>query len=181
MRLNRIFITCAKFTSIVKICMIMIGVKIKEINGNTLEIVHRSLMWLAKRITIAIITKTVIAKIIVSSYRQFWRGNFQSSSRQPSEFVCRAKFFENFYLQILMFKISILLTDIDHGSVNVILRIITFGVFCEFVACREEFLNYFTVFPTNSLIDFSSIFLALVISTIFEVVKLTISIVQFSL
>jgi len=45
----------------------MIGVKIKEINGNTLEYVNRSLMWLAKRITATIITKTVIVKISVSS------------------------------------------------------------------------------------------------------------------
>jgi len=45
----------------------MIGVRIKEINGNTLDFVKRSLMWLAKRITIAIITKTVIAAIIVYS------------------------------------------------------------------------------------------------------------------
>jgi hypothetical protein len=45
----------------------MIGVKIKEINGNTLEFVNRSLTWLARRITITIITKTVIAKINVIS------------------------------------------------------------------------------------------------------------------
>jgi len=50
----------------------MIGVKIKEINGNTLDFVIRSLMWLAKRITITIITKTVIAKMNVSSDSWFW-------------------------------------------------------------------------------------------------------------
>ena len=38
----------------------MIGVKIKEINGNTLEFVNRSLMCLARRITITIITHKVI-------------------------------------------------------------------------------------------------------------------------
>ena len=45
----------------------MIGVKIKEKNGNTLVFVNISLMWLARRTTIAIITKTTIAKINVSS------------------------------------------------------------------------------------------------------------------
>jgi hypothetical protein len=45
----------------------MIGVTIKEINGKTLEFVKSSLMWLARRITIKIVTKTVIAKINVSS------------------------------------------------------------------------------------------------------------------
>jgi len=45
----------------------MIGVKIREMNGNTLEFVNKSLMWSAKRNTITTITKTVIAKIIVSS------------------------------------------------------------------------------------------------------------------
>jgi hypothetical protein len=47
--------------------MIMTGVKIKEINGNTLDFVNRCLMWLARRITTTIITKTAIAKISVSS------------------------------------------------------------------------------------------------------------------
>jgi hypothetical protein len=45
----------------------MIGVKIKEIKGNTLEFVNTSLMWLAKRITITIVTKTEIAKMNVIS------------------------------------------------------------------------------------------------------------------
>jgi len=45
----------------------MIGVKIREMNGNTLEFVNKSLMWLAKRNTITTITMMVIAKIIVSS------------------------------------------------------------------------------------------------------------------
>jgi len=45
----------------------MIGVKIKEINGKTLEFVNRSLMWYAKRNTITSITKKVIVKINVCS------------------------------------------------------------------------------------------------------------------
>jgi len=67
MRVIRSLVTSVSFISIVKTCMIMSGVKIKEINGNTFEFVNRSLMWLAKRITITIITKTTIAKINVSS------------------------------------------------------------------------------------------------------------------
>ena len=69
-------VTSASFTSTVKTCIIMIGVKNKEINGNTLDFVIRSLMWLAERITITIITKTVIAKMNVSSDSWFWRGKF---------------------------------------------------------------------------------------------------------
>jgi len=45
----------------------MIGVRIREINGNNLEFENTSLMWLAKKITITTITNTVIAKINVSS------------------------------------------------------------------------------------------------------------------
>jgi len=45
----------------------MSGVKVREINGNTLEFDNRSLMQLAERITITNITKTVIANINVSS------------------------------------------------------------------------------------------------------------------
>jgi len=45
----------------------MIGVKIREINGNTREFVNKSLMWFANRVTIITITKMVIAKISVIS------------------------------------------------------------------------------------------------------------------
>jgi len=54
----------------------MIGVKIKEINGKTLEFVNKSLIWQAKRIAITIITNTVIVMINVSSDSWFWRGTF---------------------------------------------------------------------------------------------------------
>ena len=63
--------TSANFTSIVKTCMTIIGVTIKEINGNTFEFVKRSLMWFARRINIAIVTKTAIEKINVSSDSYF--------------------------------------------------------------------------------------------------------------
>jgi len=45
----------------------MIGVIINEIYGNTFGFVNRSLMWLAKRNTIKIVTKTIIVEINVSS------------------------------------------------------------------------------------------------------------------
>jgi hypothetical protein len=45
----------------------MIGVEIKEINGNTLEFVNKSFMWLPKTITITIIANSVIANINMSS------------------------------------------------------------------------------------------------------------------
>ena len=59
--------TSSSLTLTVKTCMMISGVKSREVNGNTLIFVSRSLMWLVRRITIIIITKTVIAKIHTSS------------------------------------------------------------------------------------------------------------------
>jgi len=45
----------------------MIGVKIKEMNGNIFDFPCRSLMLFANKITITIIVKTLTAKISVIS------------------------------------------------------------------------------------------------------------------
>ena len=60
--------TSAKFTSMVKTCSIISGAKVKAINGNTLEFILRSMMWLANSIINTIIAKALIVETTVSSY-----------------------------------------------------------------------------------------------------------------
>jgi hypothetical protein len=45
----------------------MSGVRVKEINGNTFDVLNSSLMWLDISVAIIIIVKIVIMKVSVNS------------------------------------------------------------------------------------------------------------------